>query len=77
MHHKRPGHLWRARYFHERGFIPVPNTRDAFYRPGDDILALDAHQANLVRTPAGLVPIDIPTFHPDRDTAQWLRQKGL
>ena len=54
-----------CQYFHERGFVPVPDARDAFYRPGDDILALDAHQANLVRTPAGLVPIDIPTFHPE------------
>ena len=67
----------RARYFHERGFVPVPDARDAFYRPGDDILALVAHQAKMVRTPAGIVPIDIPTFHPNHDTAQWLRQKGL
>jgi hypothetical protein len=66
-----------SRYFRERAFLPVPDARDAFYRPTDDLLALDAHKANLVRTAEGLVPIDIPIFHPDPDTAQWLRRKGF
>ncbi len=66
-----------AEYFAEREFVPIPEIRDAFYRPLDDVLALDAHQANLVRTSAGLVPIDIPTFHPDVDVSRWLRGKGL
>jgi hypothetical protein len=65
------------RYFADRAFIPVPGARDAYYRAADHILALDAHQANLVRTPAGLVPIDVPTFHPDRDVTQWLHRNGL
>jgi hypothetical protein len=64
-------------YFIERGFQPVPNSQDAYYRAADDLLALDAHQANLVRTADGLVPIDIPVFHPDEDISKWLRQAGF
>lgn len=64
-------------YFTERGFLPVPDSQDAYYRAADDLLALDAHQANLVRTADGIVPIDIPVFHPDEDAARWLRQAGF
>ncbi len=64
-------------YFVERGFLPVPNSQDAYYRAADDLLSLDAHQANLVRTADGIVPIDIPVFHPDEDAARWLRQAGF
>ena len=64
-------------YFHERGFVPAPSSQDAFYRASDDLLALDAHQGNLVLTPDGVVPIDIPIFHPDSDIAKWLRRSGL
>ncbi len=66
-----------ARFFHERDFVTVPASQDAFYRAADDVLALDAHQANLVRTEDGLVPIDIPIFHPDEDISRWLRDSGL
>lgn len=64
-------------FFRQRGFEPVPSSQDAFYRATDDVLALDAHQANLVRTADGLVPIDIPVFRPDTDIAKWLRRVGL
>jgi hypothetical protein len=66
-----------AEFFHERDFVSVPSSQDAFYRAADDVLALDAHQANLVRTEDGLVPIDIPIFHPDEDISRWLRDTGL
>jgi hypothetical protein len=66
-----------AAFFHERDFMPVPASQDAFYRAADDVLALDAHQANLVRTDDGLVPIDIPVFRPDEDISRWLRGVGL
>jgi hypothetical protein len=64
-----------AAYFQSRGFIPVPSARDAWYRPADHLLALDAHQGNLVRTADGLVPIDIPIHRPDRDVTQWLARQ--
>lgn len=66
-----------AEFFHERDFVPVPSSQDAFYRAADDVLALDAHQANLVRTGEGIVPIDIPVFRPDEDISRWLRSVGL
>lgn len=66
-----------AAFFHERDFVPVPSSQDAFYRAADDVLALDAHQANLVRTGEGIVPIDIPVFRPDEDISRWLRSVGL
>jgi hypothetical protein len=61
-----------AAYFSARGFVSVPSARDAWYRPADHLLALDAHQGNLVRTAEGIVPIDIPVHRPDRDVTQWL-----
>jgi hypothetical protein len=40
---------------------------------------MDAHQANLVLTGEGIVPIDIPVFRgsADRDIAQWRRRVGV
>lgn len=66
-------------YFRERGFVPLPNSQDGYYRPLDRIVALDAHQANLVLTADGVVPIDIPIFHAaaDRDVLQWLQRGGF
>ena len=67
------------KYFRERDFVPLPRSRYAFYRKLDDVIALDAHPANLVLTASGVVPIDIPTFRgcADRDVAQWLRKAGF
>jgi hypothetical protein len=62
-------------YFAARGFQPLPHSQDAYYRADDDLIAMDAHQANLVLTAEGIVPIDIPVFRgsADRDIAKWLR----
>lgn len=67
------------KYFRDRGFAPLPRSRYAFYRAADDLIALDAHPANLVLTADGVVPIDIPIFRgrADRDVAQWLRKAGF
>lgn len=66
-----------ARYFEARGFVSVPSAKDAWYRASDHLLALDAHQGNLVSTSEGLVPIDVPLHRPDRDVSQWLMRNGF
>ncbi|MFN0077950.1 MAG: hypothetical protein ACKVY0_15950 [Prosthecobacter sp.] len=49
-----------ADYFAARDFAPLPHSQDAYYRASDDLIAMDAHQANLVLTGEGIAPIDIP-----------------
>jgi hypothetical protein len=66
-----------ACYFEVRGFVSVPSAKDAWYRASDHLLALDAHQGNLVITADGLVPIDVLLHRPDRDVSQWLVRNGF
>lgn len=68
-----------AAFFTERCFVPLPNSQDAWFRPDDQIIAMDAHQGNLVDTSQGVLPIDIPVFHAsaDLDVIQWLRRAGF
>ena len=50
-------------------FVSVPGTR-GWYRRSDQLLALDAHSGNFVKTADGVVvPIDLPMGYPARELA--------
>lgn len=58
-----------ASCLHSFDFASVPGTR-GWYRKSDDLLALDAHSGNFVKTAGGVViPIDLPMGYLGADLA--------
>ena len=41
------------------GFRPVPSSYFGWYRPSDGSVIVDAKPDNFIKTPAGLIPIDL------------------
>lgn len=66
-----------SRYMEEMGFTSVAGHEgNAFYRASDNVAVFDAHEGNLIKTPAGLVPIDVVAVHPD-DHLLRILERGL
>jgi hypothetical protein len=41
------------------GFLPVPNSYFGWFRPSDRVVIVDAKTDNFVKTPAGVIPLDL------------------
>lgn len=41
------------------GFVPVPNSYFGWFRPSDRVAIVDAKTDNFVKTPAGVIPLDL------------------
>lgn len=73
----RPTAAEICRYFEARDFLPVAGSEaKTFYRVADNVAVFDAHEGNVVRTPEGLLPIDVIAVHPD-DRLLAVLERGL
>ena len=74
---ERPMAAEISRYMADMGFESVAGQEgNAFYRASDNVAVLDAHEGNLIKTPSGVVSIDVAVVHPDDRLLQIL-EKGL
>ena len=74
---ERPNTAEIACHLGGMGFEPdAGQEATAFYRVADNVAVFDAHARNLIKTPWGLVPIDVVALHPD-DWLLELLEPGL
>ena len=62
----------------EEGFRPVPSSYFGWFRPSDGTVIVDAKPDNFIKTPAGLIPIDLQMaqFSPEQLKAAGLTSES-